>query len=323
MATSAAALRNKLFPAGPVVTAPANTEGLRQATDALLRQQASAEATVGLYRTKLGEAQEAVAKLQAAYVEQAQLNGRLQGERGEAPQALGGPTDSAANRRRAPALSNRLPPPALPPRPAAKVKNDHETLAKLQTAVNTTFAAYARLNAERVALAEELATAEEQRAALAGAFTAKAAAQASLEQALAAACEAGKELQGRLDAAAAVHAMMTADLATARADASDKVSAPLGRCGGGCYHCQLCGCWCHCQHTQFGAQCFQAAPETSTLDRPAPISPMHCLHPLPAQLFPAHLHPALPRRPRSWRPPSGARHSWTPTCPQCARSGTA
>ncbi|PRW20204.1 ATP-dependent DNA helicase isoform B [Chlorella sorokiniana] len=182
MATSAAALRSKLFTAGPAVTAPANTEGLRQATDALLKKQANAEATVDLYRAKLGEAQQAVAKLQGAYVEQVQLNGRLQ----------------------------------------AKVKNDHEALIKLQTAVNATAAAYIRLNTEREALAAELAAAEEQRAALAGAFAAKAAAQASLEQALAAACEAGKGLQGRLDAAAAVHATMTTDLAAARAEAADK-----------------------------------------------------------------------------------------------------
>lgn len=226
MATSAAALRSKMF-SGPAVTAPANTEGLRQATDALLRQQANAESTVHLYRTKLGEAQAAVAKLQAAYVEQAQLNGRLQGARQGPSQGWRRRPNSTADRRRAAAMH---PPPAPPPpplHPAAKVKNDHESLTKLQTAVLSTAAAYTKLNDERRALAQELAAAEQERTALATAFMNKAADQAGLEQALAAACKAAKDLQGRLHAAAAVHATMTADLAAARGEAADKVGGGL------------------------------------------------------------------------------------------------
>lgn len=226
MATSAAALRSKIF-SGPAVTAPANTEGLRQATDALLRQQANAESTVQLYRTKLDEAQAAVAKLQTAYVEQAQLNGRLQGARRGPAQGWRRRPNSTADRRRAAAMH---PPPAPPPpplHPTAKVKNDHESLTKLQTAVLSTAAAYTKLNDERRALAEELAAAEQERTALATAFMTKAADQASLEQALAAACEAAKDRQGRLDAAAAVHATMTADLAAARGEAADKVGGGL------------------------------------------------------------------------------------------------
>lgn len=238
MATSAAALRAKMFTSGPAVTAPANTEGLRQATDALLRQQTTAEATVSIYRTKLGEAQEAVARLQAAYVEQAQINGRLQGERLGPPQRRGGRTDFTADRsRRTPLPCTTCPPPCAP-RPAAKVKNDHEVLTKLQTAVNAAVTHYAKLHAERQALAQELAAAEEQREALADAFAAKAAAQAGLEAALTAACEAGKDLQGRLDAAAAVHATMTTDLAAAHAEAADKVGCM------GLGHVQRCSACC-------------------------------------------------------------------------------
>lgn len=87
MATSAAAMRAKLFGGGAGGTAvapsssagPAAAEALRAATDRLATDRAVSEQAVGLYRQKMDEAQEVVHKLQRAYVDQTQANARLQG----------------------------------------------------------------------------------------------------------------------------------------------------------------------------------------------------------------------------------------------------
>lgn len=55
------------------------SEALRQATDKLAREQIQSEASVALYRAKLGEAQGAVKRLEEAYVSQIQANAKLQG----------------------------------------------------------------------------------------------------------------------------------------------------------------------------------------------------------------------------------------------------
>ncbi len=85
--TTAAALRTKLFGQGSATAGlatasagPHTTEALRQATDRLLKEQASAELSVGLYRQKLVEAQAAVKRLEEAYVVQHKTNAKLQGE---------------------------------------------------------------------------------------------------------------------------------------------------------------------------------------------------------------------------------------------------
>lgn len=85
--TTAALMRTKLFGQGSATAGlatssagPHTTEALRQATDRLLKEQASAELSVGLYRQKLVEAQAAVKRLEEAYVVQHQTNAKLQGE---------------------------------------------------------------------------------------------------------------------------------------------------------------------------------------------------------------------------------------------------
>ena len=85
--TMAAQLRSKMFGGGGSSSGLAmaaaggshTTEALRQATDRLLKEQSSAEVAVSIYRQKLSEAQEAVKRVEKAYVEQNQMNARLQG----------------------------------------------------------------------------------------------------------------------------------------------------------------------------------------------------------------------------------------------------
>jgi hypothetical protein len=89
MATTAGpALRAKLFGGSSASTNASGlatagqhaSEALRQATDKLAREQATSEAQVSLYRQKLGEAQQAVRKLEEAYVMQINANASLQGK---------------------------------------------------------------------------------------------------------------------------------------------------------------------------------------------------------------------------------------------------
>ncbi len=101
--TQGPALRAKLFGsnggatglASAVAAGQHSSEALRQATDKLAREQATSEAQVNLYRTKLGEAQVAVKKLEEAYVSQINANVNLQG----APGAGAGGGSSGRQRR--------------------------------------------------------------------------------------------------------------------------------------------------------------------------------------------------------------------------------
>ncbi|KAL4451225.1 hypothetical protein ABPG77_009297 [Micractinium sp. CCAP 211/92] len=187
--TTAAALRTKLFGQGSATAGlatasagPHTTEALRQATDRLLKEQASAELSVGLYRQKLVEAQAAVKRLEEAYVVQHKTNAKLQ----------------------------------------ARVKSDYTTLTALSASVAQTTAAYRQLKADYDALAVSLDEAGLERDALAAAFAAKASALAEVEAAHGAACAAGRDLQGRLDAAAAVHTELVGEVERLRCELADK-----------------------------------------------------------------------------------------------------
>ncbi|KAL4422953.1 hypothetical protein ABPG75_009150 [Micractinium tetrahymenae] len=187
--TTAAALRSKLFGQGSATAGlatssagPHTTEALRQATDRLLKEQASAELSVGLYRQKLVEAHAAVKRLEEAYVAQNQTNAKLQ----------------------------------------ARVKSDYSTLSALSASVTQTSAAYRQLKADYDALAVSLGEADLERGALAAAFAAKAGALAEVEAAHGAACAAGRDLQGRLDASAAVHSELVGEVGRLRCELADK-----------------------------------------------------------------------------------------------------
>lgn len=89
--TAGPALRAKLFGGGSTSTHTSGlatagqhaSDALRQATDKLAREQATSEVQVGLYRQKLCEAQQAVRKLEEAYVVQINANASLQGKPAE------------------------------------------------------------------------------------------------------------------------------------------------------------------------------------------------------------------------------------------------
>ncbi|KAL4857505.1 hypothetical protein ACK3TF_002367 [Chlorella vulgaris] len=178
--TQGPALRAKLFGsnggatglASAVAAGQHSSEALRQATDKLAREQATSEAQVNLYRTKLGEAQVAVKKLEEAYVSQINANVNLQ----------------------------------------AKVKSDYKLLSQLNGMVTTATAQHRELKLAHDELAVQLAEAGAERTALAAAFAQRAEALATLEAKHTESCEHGKGLQCKLDEAAAACESLAQDL---------------------------------------------------------------------------------------------------------------
>ncbi|KAI3430626.1 hypothetical protein D9Q98_005219 [Chlorella vulgaris] len=178
--TQGPALRAKLFGsnggasglASAVAAGQHSSEALRQATDKLAREQATSEAQVNLYRTKLGEAQVAVKKLEEAYVSQINANVNLQ----------------------------------------AKVKSDYKLLSQLNGMVTTATAQHRELKLAHDELAVQLAEAGAERIALAAAFAQRADALAALQAKYTDSCEHGKGLQCKLDEAAAACESLAQDL---------------------------------------------------------------------------------------------------------------
>mgnify|MGYP001810856731 CR=1 FL=1 len=353
MATQAAALRSKLFGGGGGATAelggatamagPHTTEALRQATDRLLKEQASAELSVGLYRQKLVEAAGAVRRLEEAYVQQHQLNAKLQGAcRGAGGRtAWGGGGETAASAAAAgdrcklplagltawpqlsarPHRSDRLHRPPCRP-PAARVKSDYTALESLRRSVSDTASAHRALRAEYEALAAALQEAELERTSMAASFARKSEALGELEASHERACAAGRDLQGRLDEAAAARAAREAEAACLQSELADRVGAAstlwvlvlgwrvlvLGWRVVGAV--QMAETEQRAQHPPHHDTCVQHPPTSSTLST----------HQTASQLPPHTTHPCIPpsHRPSCRLTPRRVQRRWAPTWRQRA-----